>query len=148
MRYHFANVRLYLPRGWIDLTPHLPNGFPPTLCRGDVPAGVLQFTTARYTGGVRPRLDREALQTFLREFEHSHHFTPAPVLTEFQNPAIGTFGACSDYWQPDEFTRLWSLTDGENLALVTFITAETEKWAQVLETELQEAHRIVESIMY
>jgi hypothetical protein len=50
----FANVFLYLPWGWIDVTDDLPAGSPPTLSRGEKAVGALQFSTALYVTGARP----------------------------------------------------------------------------------------------
>src|SRR3569623_939385 len=117
-KYDFANVRLHIPPGWLDVTESLPDGTPPTLGKSGEAVGALQFTTARFVRGERPRIDRHIIQSFLRDFEANHHLPQAPLLTDFQNTAAGTFGVFADYAQPEQFTRLWYVSDGQNMVFV------------------------------
>src|SRR5436190_2710638 len=111
-RYSFANLWLTLPPGWVDVTDDLPNGTPPTLGRGEKGWGALQISSARYNGGDKPRIDRHALQSLLRDFEARHRFPSGPLIHEYQNANAATFGVYADYPQADKFMRVWYVSDG------------------------------------
>jgi hypothetical protein len=66
-------------------------------------------------------LDIQALETLVREFEGVHQYSPPATLQEFQNPTTRTFGGWADWVGPDQMTRLWYVSDGNNLCQVTFV---------------------------
>lgn len=145
-RYCFANVDLSIPHGWVDYSDNLPDGSPPTLSRGVQALGALQFTTGRYVSGAKPRFDRLVLQLLLRDFEQSHKFPMAQSLDEFVNPNSSTFGVFADYQLPEQFTRVWYVSDGDDIVLATYVTLQ--EGSIQLEQELSEAHAIVQSIVF
>jgi hypothetical protein len=144
MRFPFAGVTIDFLEGWLDLTDSLPEGTPPTLGRGDLGRGALQFTTARYAGGEKPKYDKRVLQELLREFEASQQWSAAANVAEMESAVSKTFGAYADHVSEGWLTRVWYVSDGEHLAFVTY-TAEV---SVVAHHELDEAHQIVSSIRF
>lgn len=142
----FANIYVDLPDGWLDVTDDLTGDAPPTLSRGERAIGALQFSTARYIRGAKPRFDRQVLQSLLRDFEEAHGFSPVKTLSEFNDADAKNFGVYADYPELGNFTRIWYVSDGDNLVLITFVAEQSD--SDELADELREAHLIAKSIVF
>lgn len=66
----FADVRVSLLNGWVDVSNNMPEGTPPTLAKPEG-VGALQFSVGRYRAGTDPQFRPEDLDTLLREFADS-----------------------------------------------------------------------------
>ncbi len=143
-RYEFAGVYLTLPYGWVDVTDSLPAGTPPTLSDGKAGRGALQVSSAKYVGGTRPKVDRYMLQSFLRDFEDGQQFPAGASLHEFGSDFRNVFGVCVDHVRADDLIRVWYVSDGVDVALVTFIIGLSD--LKLLPQESYEADGIVRSI--
>jgi hypothetical protein len=117
---------------------------PPTLGKEGDGYGALQFTTARYVSGAKPRFDKHELQSLLRELEVTQKWSPADSILELEPTVPGNFGVYADYLQDDRLYRVWYVSDGENLALVTYTGEDSEP----SRLELDEATEIVCSIQF
>jgi hypothetical protein len=144
MRFPFADVSIEFLAGWFDVTDSLPEGTPPTLGKSDYGYGALQFTTARYLAGEKPKFDKRVLQEVLREFEISHQWPIAPAISDAGSSHFGTFGIYADYANEVGLTRVWYISDGEHLTFVTYIAGISYGALQ----ELDEAHQMVNSIRF
>ena len=144
MRFPFAGVTMDFLEGWVDVTESLPEGTPPTLGKGEQGCGALQFTTARYVDGERPKFDKRTLQELLRGFEISQEWPTAANVSEMESADSRAFGVCANYLSDGWLTRAWYVSDGEDLTFATYV-AEVSNEAHY---ELDEAHQIVRSIRF
>lgn len=133
-------VKLRLPEGWADVTHDLPDGSPFTLAKPDG-VGALQFTVATYRAGRKPDVSRDLLGEMLVEFGISRNLATATSQVEWT--AGPCFGVSADFYSDDDWIRTWYVSDGRNVALVTYIALATEA---VIAPEVQEADSIVRSI--
>jgi len=117
----FAGLRLRLCAGWLDITGDLDPGAPPTLARADG-VGALQATVAVYAGGEDPAITRTGLLKLLREFGVAHALgQPKGVVGETREGRILLSGRFSS---SAEVIVAWYLTNGHDLALVTYTSLE------------------------
>jgi hypothetical protein len=138
MRVEFADLMLELPEGWCDISADLSPDAPPTLAR-ETGVGALQFSVARYRSGAKPVFDEGALEKLLVDFCRTHSLGPIKPSVTSKTLCVGGVSNC-----PEEVTGVWYVSNGADLALVTYTALqpadpETEK-------ELCEARAIVESI--
>jgi len=63
----FADVRISLLEGWVDVTDDLPEGTPPTLAKPEG-VGALQFSVAKYRAGAKPNVSEDDLEALLVKF--------------------------------------------------------------------------------
>jgi hypothetical protein len=128
------------PSTWAEITSELPAGTVPTLMQVKPEGvGVLQVSSGIYRGGKRPRVSKKALVEMLREFSSSRMGGNMVNITSY---AVGTMSfARGDVDLPDEHVRVWYLSDGDSVALVTYVGGKEA----ALDAEMQIADRIVES---
>lgn len=120
MRFPFAGVTIDFLEVWVDLTDSLPERTPPTLGKEDLGLGALQFTTARYVGDEKPKYDKRTLQEIPGGFEVLQRWPAAANISEMESAVSRTFGIYADHASEGWLTRVWCISDGENLAFVTF----------------------------
>jgi hypothetical protein len=139
----FAGVDVMLPGDWVDVTDDLAEGSPYTLAKSESGIGALQFSVARYQSGPAPLFDLEKLRDLLNDFA-KHHALGAPtnVHVEPGEPLV----IRSDFRRGNEFIRVWYVTNGNDIALVTYVAQESQ--SPSLQGELREAGAIVRSIRY
>lgn len=136
----FAGLRMLLPQGWYDITDGVEaEEVPFTLARDDG-VGALQFSTAFYRSGKIPDPSVDDLREMRQQLAATHGVTKIGDLVEATTPI--RLSAAS-YRGPESFTRIWYLSNGRDLALVTY-TCEWEH--RGLEQEEYEA--IVASIRF
>ncbi len=135
----FAGIHLSLRSGWLDVTAELPSGSPPTLAKA-TGVGALQFSIARYSSGQRPGFTLARLEGLLAEFGESRSLG-VPAAQE-RDGDKGRFVAAS-FQNADELVRVWYLTNGTDLALVTYVSGAV---GIGMIQELDEAAEIVKSI--
>jgi len=137
-RYKLDGLTLEVDSGWVDVTEE---GEPLTMTRGQEGVGALQFSLAFYSGGEVPNPSAEDLLGMAREFGQQRELGPGfdESCREF---GIIKSGA-SSYRSQGYFLRAWYVSDGANIALVTYTSA----W-DVRERELDEAERIVASVQF
>jgi len=138
----FADVRISLLEGWADITDDLPEGTPPTLAKPEG-VGALQFSVAKYQAGARPNVSQDDLDALLVEFAKSRALGPASNLERGQG-ASQRVGAT--FFREDDLVRAWYLTNGQDVALVTYVGAAAA--SPVSLSELAEASAIVASIAF
>lgn len=127
-----------LPVGWTDTTVE---DAPFTLSKEPDGVGALQFSVARYVDGVHPRISTSALVGLLQEFIEGSSQGPAESVVREDGDlllAAGSFPLDSE-----TFARAWFVSDGANVAKVTYVCAK-----QDLGGELAEAERLVRSIRF
>ena len=143
-RIYFADVTIDLPDNWADMTEDLPEGSPYTLSRAFDGLGVLQFSVAYYKGGVEPDFDSDALESLLNEFFLAKGFGKPLGLVRWHDDAVMGLGA--HCFLDEEYFRIWYVTDGMNIAFLTYTSLQAEN--QLTMEEANEAEDIVKSIRF
>jgi hypothetical protein len=135
----FAGMRFELSEEWCDITGDLDSGAPPTLAREDG-VGAIQFSVAKYKSGVKPSITETALKNMLLDLFKSNQLADVePAILQGSR----CFGVSATSAQTDEVIRAWYLSNGTDIALVTYTgtgdpacqaeLAEAEKLAKTLE---------------
>lgn len=137
----FAGVNLYLPDQWVEITDTLPSGTPPTLAREDG-YGALQFTIGIHESGKVPHFTRLELERLLYHFEDGHDFERQQKVVEFADGS--SFGISCDYDREAEFVRVWYVTNGKEIAFITYLNSKMT----LSDEELGEATAIAESVEF
>ncbi len=137
----FAGLRIALREGWCDITDDLPEGTPPTLAKTDDGIGALQFSTARYRAGDRPTIGQDVLTDLLEEFADSRGLgQPSNLAARVEKP----IWVAGDFPSATEFIRVWYLSNGNDVVLITYVTEHPQ--SPRLAAELSDAHTMVCSI--
>lgn len=130
-----------LPNDWVDITESLPRGTPPTLAKPEG-IGVVQFTVAKYSGGNTPKITIETLDGFIDEFFESKQLQRTEVSHDIgSNLCVSAISS-----EPDQLTRAWYVSDGTNIALVTYVCLDVNN--KQVDMELNDASFIVKSIIF
>lgn len=138
----FGSLIAELPDGWVDVTDDLPEGSPITLARQDG-VGALQFTVARYKSGAVPNVTVAELKKMLAQFADSKGLG-APV-EEHEGRGVHLY-ISGDFQVAGETIRVWYVTNGRDVALVTYVTQDAE--TSRIHAELQDAARIVQTVRF
>jgi hypothetical protein len=137
----FASFVMDIPDDWFDVTESLAEGTPPTLGREQGP-GALQFSLARFKGGVEPEFDENKLLAMLREFVATNDLGDA--LSEASGAVIGEMShATGTYVSGIDLTAVWYLSNGRDVMLVTYCADDALLEAAA---ELAQVREIVRSI--
>ncbi|MCB1275365.1 hypothetical protein [Prosthecobacter sp.] len=139
----FAGVLLKLEGDWRDITDTLPAGTPPTLALEDG-IGALQFTVGHYQSGETPGIGLKALERLLYHFEDAQNLERETEASAFRTGLC--FGISCEYNPPTGFIRVWYVTDGKNIAFVTY-TSEDDR-SQAFAIELKQASSIATSVEF
>lgn len=142
MRVSIAEVIVELPAGWFDVTDDLPESSPVTLAKPDG-VGAIQFSVAKYQGGLQPTIDDAALQSLLLTFGESRGLG-SPGNTH-KGEGIHRF-VSGDFDLMDELVRVWYVSNGQDVALVTYVTQQPKN--QMVAGELCDASAIIESLEF
>lgn len=135
----FAGVRFELSEEWCDVTGDLDPGAPSTLAREDG-VGAIQFSVAKYKSGEKPSITETVLKDMLLDLFKSNQLADVePAILQGSR----CFGVSATSAQTDEVIRAWYLSNGTDIALVTYTgtgdpacqaeLAEAEKLAKTLE---------------
>ncbi|MEZ4373464.1 MAG: hypothetical protein R3B07_21770 [Polyangiaceae bacterium] len=139
--FEFATLKLKLPATWRDGTQD-GEDLPPTLVR-EQGVGSLQFSVARYASGEAPNMTLADLRELLSA-RIARHGLQSKALTEHSRATrMSVRGRC---WDSDVACSLWMLSNGSDIAFVSyvFIREDGEPSAE----ELSEAEAIVNSIEF
>lgn len=143
-RTQLVGLTLMLPPGWLDITHELPEGSPPTFAKEDG-VGVIQVSVAKYNSGLRPRIDKRAVREILEEFGAKHDLG-APRETTQGNGQEGNQFVAGDFLRSDERISAWFVTNGKDMALVTYVTREPNDPA--VPQELDDASAVVAALEF
>jgi hypothetical protein len=126
---------------WEDITASLrERNVPFTLAKAERGVGVLQFSPALHKGGPLPQPSLGDLSAMLAEFGERHGMG---VPFEGESFYGEVFGAGASFRYGDDAIRVWYLSDGTNIMLVTY----TCSWCNRSD-ELRESERIVRSVRF
>ena len=138
MRCNCGEFSADLRGGWVDTTDATS---PFTLSKQPAGVGALQFSIARYTGGDVPTINTSDLVEMLHEFVKGN----SQAAAEFVVQEFGELRLAAGSFSLDNqtFARAWYVSDGTNVAKVTYVSAKRD-----VGSELAEAERIVRSIRF
>ena len=139
VRVTLAGVSMTVPEGWTDVSDDLPAGSPATLAKPDG-IGALQFSPAKYRAGALPKIDPHDLEQLLEDFASTRRLPKRPIR---HGRGMHPFVA-ADFRANGEFLRVWYISNGCDLALVTYVALEPD--SPKLGDEMHEADEIVRSL--
>ena len=115
----FLGVTVDAPPTWRDITDELHGEDPPvTLADAGDDVGALQFSVARYGSGPVPNPSPAELLDMAEELGTGHGLShPHERVTEGGALRLGAVS----YRDADEFFRIWYVSDGRNIAKVTYV---------------------------
>ena len=140
MRADFAGIYLDAPVRWGDVSDSAEDAVPTLACDNGV--GALQFSIAKFRSGKVPDIDRAALLALLRKFEISQSLQIEP--RKFDPPALVGISGISR--EADNLLVVWYVSDGKNLAFVSYTALEFGE--PLVSTEIEQADCIVASIEF
>ena len=139
---HFAGITLRILEGWSDITADLPSDSPPTLARG-TGVGVIQFSVVRYQSGTKPVINEDELKALLLGFCKTHSLVSIePSVISISN-GLGVGGVSIT---AEEVMAVWYLSDGADVALVTYTSLKPEN--PKTREEIAEARAMVQSVQF
>ncbi len=141
-RYPFAGLELEICDDWFDVTDDLPAGSPPTLAPAEG-VGALQFSVVWYESGKEPNVTPGALTDLLREFGEQRRLGVLSNEVSVEGP--GTSLVSGDFQSAGEFIRVWYVSNGRDIALVTYCC--TTPGAQIAD-ELKDTDAMVRSLSF
>jgi hypothetical protein len=139
-RVAFGGLALDATPGWTDITDDIEGDDKPfTLAKPDG-VGALQFSPALYRGGAVPSPSANDLLEMVREFGHGRRLGE-PLDEALQEGRPASAGA--SYHSDSDFVRVWYVSDGSNIALVTYVCERGHE-----EAELEECEQVVRTIQF
>ncbi|CAN7576973.1 hypothetical protein [Mesorhizobium caraganae] len=138
----FHGITFDAPVGWEDITDDLPVGSPPTIAKASG-VGAVQFSIAKYRSGKKPNADFGVLRSFMLEFCQKNDIDANNIWAKKFNDKM-CVGVLSK--TEKQVLSAWYLSDGNDFALVTYISLDEEK--HLMDEELEEARTIVSSISF
>ncbi len=129
------------PDGWIEITTSdRNNSYPITVADPEDGVGAIQLSLAIYKRGPLPSPSTHDLASMVQEFGDCKRLGEPFATTTFSN---GIAGAAASYRSGDDFIRVWYVSDGKSIALITYLC----DW-DVRFRELDESEKIVRSIRF
>ena len=132
-RSRFGDVSLAVPSGWCATTEA---GQPPTLSLPDG-VGALQLSVGIYVSGALPDFSPEALRNLLLD-ERRELGPPSDLVLE-SSPRL----AAATFHLGNDDARIWYVSDGVNVAMVTYLSE-----APLNRAELADAEAMVRSLTF
>jgi hypothetical protein len=115
----FGGLTVTAPPPWKDVTHEMGAPAPPfTLADTSVDVGVLQFSVARYVGGQIPDPSAADLLAMAEELGAAHRLGE-PFGHRVQGGKMRR--ATVSYHDGDDFIRVWYVSDGRDIAKVTYV---------------------------
>jgi hypothetical protein len=137
MRFQLSSFSFDVPEEWCDITPEDDPLHPFTMAL-EHGIGVIQVSLAEWNGGERPFI-KDRLQSLLAEYCAAQDLTiEARVFSS--DDVVGIGGNRST---AEELTGVWYVTNGVDVALVTYLSQHPK--APDTMAELGVAERFVES---
>lgn len=136
-----ASVAVNLLDDWRDITDDLDAGAPPTLALEDG-VGAIQFSTALYKGGEPPAATPADIEQLFAEFCERNDL----VIEASSWSGRITFGTGGVSANDAELIGAWQVSDGQNIALVTYTCLQPDDPAAL--HELRKAEAIAKSVEF
>jgi len=139
MRTRFGDIDFDLVDGWLELEDERV----PTLVR-DNGAGAFQITTATYQSGILPQVELADLEELLSGLRGSRGLGEPTAVTHESSPERAILSA--EFSDLEYWTRVWYLTDGRSVSLLTYTCAMVD--FAVGQKEAGEVDRMVRSARF
>jgi hypothetical protein len=139
-----GGAQVALRPGWREITSDLPPGTPPTFARSDG-SGALRFSVARYVEGKKHDVSQDSLRRLVLQLGIRRGLGRPRTSVDASGKLLGVFG---DYSSGAETHLVWYVSDGEHLALVTYLALATGDHAPVQVQEVEDARVIVDSLSF
>ena len=139
-RVDIGGATVELPADWADISDDGDDLM--SLAKQDG-VGALQFSIAEYVDGVDPNIDHDGLLGLLRAFAEGKRYGEPHGIARLAGAVRGVSG---DFTLPKHRLRVWYLSDGRNVALVTYVVLAEHRAAA--EEELREASSIAHSLLF
>jgi hypothetical protein len=117
----FGGIAVDVPVGWSDITEQVEGTERPftlAMTTGEN-SGALQFSPALYRSGPLPSASAATLLKMVRQFGATKNL--GEVADEATHEGTVSLAAASFHLQTS-FVRVWYVSDGRNIALVTYVT--------------------------
>jgi hypothetical protein len=119
--------------GWLDVTDEIgAKNAPFTLTKNDG-FGALQFTAATFKDGVKPKIIPGDLQKLLADFASSRELRKGYDPKEYTQR--GGFTAARSFTTDSQFVRVWYCSNGQDIALVTYVCQKEYEKKELRECE-------------
>jgi hypothetical protein len=135
------DIVIEVPEDWEDTTSTLMTESKPlTFTKNEFGVGALQMSIAKYISGKQPKIHAKTLLKMLLEFAEMKKFDKAST-PQILNGEINK--ASASYKFRNYFIKIWYLSNGKDLAKITY----TCEWGEETE-ELSECEEIVNSLKF
>lgn len=137
----FGDFSVSVPDGWDELSPaEQASEMPLTIADAENGVGALQISAAIYRGGPLPRFDTAGLAELLDDFARTRELRDGFDRTD---DAANTFVIGESFRSRENFVRVWYVSDGRSVLLVTY----TCEWDD-RSVESQQTDSMVRSIRF
>jgi hypothetical protein len=141
MRHRLSSFSFDVPEEWGDITPDNDPTYPFTMAL-DGGIGVIQVSLAEWKGGPRPEIDEAKLAEMFASYCVSQGLDLQAETFQGQSP----LGVGGRHISSKELFAAWYVSDGQNVALVTYVSQFPDEPAS--ENELSVARRLVSSASF
>jgi hypothetical protein len=140
-RLRFPGFSILVDPRWSDTTQSLqdPNA-PFTVEDREKGVGALQFSAALYRSGECPAPTPQALLDLVKDFGRRRNLGSPSDAVMFQEKVVG---AAASYRIKGDFVRVWYVSDGKNILLITYLS----EWAKRFQ-EKKEYERIPREVSF
>jgi hypothetical protein len=139
-RVAFGGLAVDVTPGWADISDDIEGDDKPfTLAKPDG-VGAFQFSPALYRGGALPSPSADGLLEMVRESGRARRLGE-PLDEALLEGRLASAGA--SYHSGGDFVRVWYVSDGSNIALVTYVCECGHEQA-----ELEECEQIVSTLQF
>jgi len=130
---HFGRFSISVTKGWDDITESLEvPGAPLTIADPISGVGGLQFTFGDYQGGRPPEFDRRDLAELLDDFSLNRGLSDPFDHCSYEGEIIIEGRS---FHSDEDFVRVWYVTDGSSIMLVTYICTWEHREQEAFERE-------------
>jgi hypothetical protein len=136
----FPRFTIARPPGWSDITNSLHGERPFTVANEAHGVGAMQFSPALYKAGAVPRVCLSDLVVMLDDFARQHEFPKGFDNSTRDAPLLM---AAESFDSGDDFIRVWYVSDGLNVMLVTYVCDWANRYV-----EAEAVEDIVQSIQF
>lgn len=114
----FGRFSVVAAEGWKEITDELPDGFPLTLADPHNGVGAMQFSVATVKGGAQPQVSMQDLESLLEDYTRVQGFECSHGRRLYD---AAVFGIGRSFRSGTDFVRVWYLSDGSTVILVTYV---------------------------
>jgi len=118
-QYTYGNLIVTAPTPWKDITESVKEAEVPFTLAKDDGTGALQFSAAKYVSGKHPNVTLQDLDELRNDFAGKKELGSA--FDELHSDGNLRVSGGS-YRTTEDYVRVWYCSDGNNVALITYLT--------------------------